>query len=126
MPVDRRHDPLPLSVPEFQVLLALVDRDLHGYALLQDIEERTGGEVSLTASTLYAALKRMLQARWIEELAAPSARSDDGRRRTYRITRRGLELARREAERLERAAQMARSKRLLPGLAARGRSGAGK
>jgi DNA-binding PadR family transcriptional regulator len=125
MPVDRRHDPLPLSVPEFQVLLALVDRDLHGYALLQDIEERTGGEVSLTASTLYAALKRMLHAGWIEELEALSGGSEEGRRRTYRITGRGLELARREAERLERAAQMARSKRLLPRLA-RGRSGAGR
>ncbi|HVS12460.1 MAG TPA: helix-turn-helix transcriptional regulator [Thermoanaerobaculia bacterium] len=126
MPVDRSQDPLPLSIPEFQVLLALIDRDLHGYALLQEIETRTGGEVSLTASTLYAALKRMLRGGWIAELEHSATDGDGARRRTYRITARGRELGRREAERLERAAQMARSKRLLPALASRGRPEAGR
>lgn len=120
MPVDRRSDPLPLSVPEFQILLSLVDRDLHGYGLLQDIEERTGGEVSLTASTLYAALKRMLRDGWIEEVAAGES-PGDARRRNYGLTATGLELARRESARLDRAAEMARAKRLLPGSAARSR-----
>ena len=58
----------PLTTPVFQILLSLVDDELHGYALIQDIRERTGGEVSLTASTLYAALKRLLDAGLIEEL----------------------------------------------------------
>ena len=47
-PIDR----LPLSVPAFHILLSLVDQDLHGYAIIKDIETRTEGEVRLTASTL--------------------------------------------------------------------------
>lgn len=102
-------DQLPLTVPAFQILLSLVDRDLHGYALIRDIEERTHGEVSLTASTLYGAVARMLDAGLIEECAS----TGDSRRRNYRITRDGRTLVRREAERLARAAAWARDKRLL-------------
>lgn len=104
-----RVDELPLSVPVFQILLSLVDRDLHGYALIRDIEARTGGEVSLTASTLYGALARLLEAGAIDETA-----SDTQRRRRYRITHAGRALLRRESERLARAAEWAREKRVLP------------
>ena len=52
----------PLTTPVFQILLSLVDRELHGYAIIQDIAERTDGELRLTASTLYAAVKRLLDA----------------------------------------------------------------
>jgi DNA-binding PadR family transcriptional regulator len=107
----------PLSAPVFQILLALVDDDLHGYAIIQDIAARTGGEVRLTASTLYAAVKRLLDAGWIEELTErPRAERDDPRRRYYRITRLGRDAARAEARRVERLAAMARAKRLLPPL----------
>ena len=102
-------DQLPLTVPVFQILLSLVDRELHGYALIKDIDERTGGEVSLTASTLYGAVARMLDAGLIEECPT----NDKDRRRSYRITRAGRTLVRREAERLARAADWAREKRLL-------------
>ncbi|HJR41769.1 MAG TPA: PadR family transcriptional regulator [Gemmatimonadaceae bacterium] len=105
----------PLTTPVFQILLSLVDRELHGYAIIQDIAERTEGEVRLTASTLYAAVKRLLDAGLIEELAhRPRGAKDDPRRRYYRITRHGLTAARAEARRLERLAAMARAKRLLP------------
>jgi len=101
----------------FQILLALVDDDLHGYAIIQDIAARTGGEVRLTASTLYAAVKRLLDAGWIEELTErPRTERDDPRRRYYRITRLGRDAARAEARRVERLAAMARTKRLLPPL----------
>jgi DNA-binding PadR family transcriptional regulator len=104
-------DQTPLTVPVFHILLSLVDQDLHGYALIREIEQRTGGEVRLTASTLYGAIARMLDASLIEELEAePSPQ----RRRRYRITRSGRSLIRREAARLERAAGWARAKRLLP------------
>ena len=120
MPHDRDAGPAaaaPLSAPVFQILLALVDDDLHGYAIIQDIAARTGGEVRLTASTLYAAVKRLLDAGWIEELAErPRAERDDPRRRYYRITRLGRDVARAEARRVERLAAMARAKRLLPPL----------
>lgn len=102
-------DKLPLTVPVFQILLSLVDREMHGYALIKDIDGRTRGEVSLTASTLYGALARMLDAGLVEEWPA----EDEGRRRSYRITRAGRALVRREAERLARAAGWARDKRLL-------------
>ena len=114
----RRREPerhLPLTVPVFQILLSLSDRDLHGYAIIQDIRERTAGEVELTASTLYAAIKRLLDTRLIDELdTRPGPEDDDPRRRYYRITALGLDVARLEAARLERAVKMARQKKLTP------------
>ena len=104
---------LPLTVPVFQILLSLSDQDLHGYAIIQDIRERTFGEVELTASTLYAAIKRLLDSRLIEEVdtrAGPE--DDDPRRRYYRMTALGLDVVRLEAARLERAVRMARRKKL--------------
>ena len=106
---------LPLTVPVFQILLSLSDQDLHGYAIIQDIRERTEGEVDLTASTLYAAIKRLLDMRLIDELdARPGPEDDDPRRRYYRITALGLDVARLETARLERAVKMARQKKLTP------------
>jgi DNA-binding PadR family transcriptional regulator len=117
MPGDRDDASGPLTAPVFQILLSLVDEELHGYAIIQDIAARTGGEVRLTASTLYAAVKRLLDAGWIEELTErPRAERDDPRRRYYRITRLGRDAARAEARRVERLAAMARAKRLLPPL----------
>ncbi len=105
-PVDR----LPLTVPVFQILLSLVDQDLHGYALIRDIDERTAGEVRLTASTLYGALARLLDGGFVEE-NEPHVGQE--RRRCYRLTRAGRALVRLEAERLARSAGWARDKRLL-------------
>jgi len=104
-----------LTTPVFHILLSLVDGELHGYAIIRDIAERTDGEVRLTASTLYAAMKRLLDTGWIEEMVArPRGERDDARRRYYRITRLGRAAALGEARRLERLAAMARAKRLLP------------
>ena len=106
---------LPLTVPVFQILLSLSDQDLHGYAIIQDVRERTAGEVELTASTLYAAIKRLLDHRLIEELdTRPGPEEDDPRRRYYRITPLGLDVARLETARLERLLKMARQKKLTP------------
>jgi DNA-binding PadR family transcriptional regulator len=114
MPTD---PPPPLSTQVFQILLSLVDADLHGYAIIQDVANRTGGEVRLTASTLYAAIPRLLEAGWIVEATRrPRADEDDPRRRYYQLTAAGREAARTEAQRLERLAGMARRKRLLPPL----------
>lgn len=104
---------LPLSEPVFQILLSLSDQQLHGYAIIKDVRDRTDGQVELTASTLYAAVKRLLDAELIQELRAPS-RDDDPRRRYYAITAHGLEVARLETARLERTLRMARQKRLAP------------
>lgn len=104
---------LPLSEPVFQILLSLADQELHGYAIIQDIRERTEGAVDLTASTLYAAIKRLLDSGLISELTARPA-ADDARRRYYGITALGIEVAQLETARLDRALRMARKKRLTP------------
>ena len=103
----------PLTTPVFQILLSVADGDRHGYAIIQDILARTDGEVRLTASTLYAAIKRLLDAGLLHEVDAPEE-TGGAPRRCYRITRAGRQLAQREAERLARAVAMARDKRLLP------------
>ena len=106
--------PVNLSTPAFQILLSLVDEDQHGYAIIMDVAARTDGEVRLTASTLYTAIKRMLEAGWIDERATPPrGQKDDPRRRYYRLTRLGRETLKAEAARIERLASMARAKGLL-------------
>jgi DNA-binding PadR family transcriptional regulator len=101
---------LPLSVPVFHILVALADQDLHGYAIIAEIRERTEGEVTLTASTLYAAVARLLSQGHIEEVEGQDDEKDDSRRRYYRISRTGRDLAASEVQRLERAVSQARAK----------------
>ena len=110
---DRAARHLPLSEPVFQILLSVSDQELHGYAIIQDIRARTEGAVDLTASTLYAAVKRLLDTQLIKEVK-PRQTDDDARRRYYEITQLGLEVVRLEAARLERSVRMAREKRLMP------------
>jgi len=103
-----------LSPQAFQILLSLASgSELHGYAIIQDVRERTAGGMALTASTLYAAIKRMLDAGLIAEVEGPRE-TGGAPRRCYRITRAGMATARREAEHLARTVEMARDKRLLP------------
>ena len=102
-------DLLPLSIPVFQLLISLSDRDLHGYALIGDIRQRTNGEVDLSTSTLYGAIKRMMRDRLIQKSdIRPAPESDDERRRYYRVTDLGREAAHCEARRIERLAELVR------------------
>jgi DNA-binding PadR family transcriptional regulator len=81
-----------------------------------DVERRTNGALSLHAGSLYRALNRLLEAGLIEELEErPDPQHDDERRRYYRLTAKGLEVARGEARRLEAQVDAARQRRLLPG-----------
>jgi DNA-binding PadR family transcriptional regulator len=101
---------LPLTPIAFEILLALADGERHGY------NARSGGAVSLHAGTLYRALARLLESALIEELAtSPDPSSDDERRRYYRLTARGIAVARAEASRLEGQVAVARARRLLKG-----------
>ena len=105
---------LPLPVSEFQILLALGDSERHGYGIRQEVAGRTGDEVQLGPGTLYGSIKRMLAAGLIEESdERPDPEFDDERRRYYRITAFGLEVAAAEARRMERLVAQARQKRLL-------------
>ena len=104
----------PLSPAMFHVLLALAGEDLHGYAILKEVTLRTGGEVQLSTGTLYGIIKRLLNDGLISELRQrPAAAEDDGRRRYYRLTAPGREVAAAEAQRLEKVVALARSRHLL-------------
>lgn len=94
---------LPLKPPVFHALLALGRGDRHGYALLKEIEERSGGIVTLLPAALYRHLQRMLDdGLIIEAPKRPARANDDERRRYYRITALGRRVAEAEISRLER------------------------
>lgn len=106
---------VPLRPVEFQILLSLSKKERHGYAILQDAESRTGGEVAPGLATLYRALRRMEDQGLVEESERASGPDDDERRRYYRITEEGRSLARAEARRLEMLVQAAADADLLGG-----------
>ncbi len=103
---------LPLSEAVFELLLALADAERHGYAIMQEVEARTGGRVRLGPGTLYGAIKRLREDGLVEEVEGREGDADE-RRRTYRLTAFGREVAALEARRLERLLEAARAKRLL-------------
>jgi len=107
---------LPLTPAMFHILVALADGDKHGYAIMKEAEQRSEGEVRLSAGTLYGIIKRLREEGMIEEMKRRSAFArGEERRRTYRLTRFGREVALAEAQRLEKILAMARSKNLLAG-----------
>jgi DNA-binding PadR family transcriptional regulator len=96
---------------EFEILLSLAGGDLHGYAIIQDIGERSGGTLTVRPGTLYRAISRLLDAGLIQEVA--SAQGDDERRRYYSMTRAGRQVAAVETQRLERQLATARARKLV-------------
>jgi DNA-binding PadR family transcriptional regulator len=105
---------LPLPPATFQILLALLDGERHGYAIMRELAERTAAAGRIGPGTLYGSLKRLLEAGLVEE-GAERADPDlgDERRRYYRITEFGLSVARAEARRLEGMVRAARQKKLI-------------
>ena len=98
----------------FHILLALADKERHGYDIMREIDERSEKKVRLGPGTLYGSIKRMLSDGLIEELdERPDPELDDERRRYYRLTNLGHRVAVAEAERLEKLVKSARSKKLL-------------
>lgn len=107
-------DFLPLTPAMFHVLLALADKERHGYEIMQEVHERTEGSVRLGPGTLYGSIKRMLSDGLVEESAErPDPELDDERRRYYRLTDFGYRVARAEAERLALLLKSVRAKKLL-------------
>lgn len=106
---------LPLPPATFHILVAVADDDRHGYAVIQDIAARTGGELKLSAGTLYRSIQRMLeQGLIVETHQRPAPELDDERRRYYRITSFGTAVAKAEARRLAQLVKMARARGLAP------------
>lgn len=105
---------LPLPPATFHILIALAREDRHGYAVIQDIEQRTGGELRLSPGTLYRSIQRMLEQGLIRETRdRPAPELDDERRRYYRITPLGEAVAGAEAQRMSQLVKMARAQGLV-------------
>jgi DNA-binding PadR family transcriptional regulator len=117
----KRNRPAPDDEPNplltsavFHILLALADGESHGYGIMQDVERFTNGETRLGPGTLYRSIQRMLVDGLIEELAISlHDETDEDRRRYYRLTPKGLAVARREAQRLGDLVEAARHRNLL-------------
>jgi len=112
MPFKSADSALPLTPISFEILLALLQGELHGYAILQAVEGRLTGKLPLRTGTMYRALARLLDEGLIEKAGA--ADDEDPRRRYYRITAHGRATARAEARRLADQVEAARAHRLLP------------
>lgn len=105
---------LPLPPTTFHILLALFEEERHGYAIIQDVEARTEGALRLSAGTLYRTIARLVEQGLIAEVTRRRAPGDDPRRRYYRLTPFGIEVARAETRRLSQLVRMARAKGLKP------------
>ena len=93
---------LPLKTNWFHILLSLAPAEQHGYGIMQDVAQRTGGKIRLWPATLYGTIKRLIDEGLIEESAErPAPELDDARRRYYRLTRLGKHVLDAETERLE-------------------------
>jgi DNA-binding PadR family transcriptional regulator len=106
---------LPLQAATFHILMALADGDRHGYAILQEVAERTAGDVRLSPGTLYRSIQRMQeQGLIVETRERPAPPLDDQRRRYYRMTELGGAVARAEVCRLDRLVRLARTHGFAP------------
>ena len=106
---------LPLPPATFHILVALADEDRHGYAVIKDVAARTGGRLRLSPGTLYRSIDRMVQQGLIREInSRPAREMDDQRRRYYRITPFGREVALAESRRLTQMLDLARARGLAP------------
>ena len=110
----RKLNPLPAAA--FQILLSLVEEDLHGYGIMRQVAEQTEERMRLGPGTLYSSIQTLLEARLIEEVdARADAKLGQARRRYYRVTSAGRKLVRSEAERLADLLRVARAKKVLRG-----------
>jgi DNA-binding PadR family transcriptional regulator len=110
----RKLDPLPAAA--FQIMLALSDGDLHGYAIMREVEEQTGGRLRLGPGTLYGSIQALLEGKLIEEVdRSENTEERRERRRYYRLTAAGRKLTRSEAEKMADLLRVARARKILRG-----------
>ena len=112
-PSERR----PLKPAVFRILLALGDEDLHGYAIMRSLSDKSEGRERILPGTLYATLARMVDEGLVGELAPPEGEASGGpQRRYYRRTDLGRTAAQAESERLRALLEIAAAQNLLPGI----------
>jgi len=103
---------LPLTPIVLHILLSLAEGERHGYAIAQEIETATAGQVRAGPGTMYGSIQRMLTSSLIEEVATGAV--DDDRRRYYRMTTLGRRVLELELQRLVDVVAIARDKHVLP------------
>jgi DNA-binding PadR family transcriptional regulator len=97
----------------FYILLSLSGQEQHGYGIMNDVLDRTNGQIRLWPATLYGTLKRLIDEGLIEESdERPAPELDDARRRYYRLTPAGKHVLNAESERLEELVGILRKRRL--------------
>ena len=105
----------PLTPAVLDIMVALGNEEMHGYAIMQEVRRRTSGKRRLAPGTLYRSLKQMEERGWVvESEERPDPSLDDERRRYYRLTELGRRVALAEVERLEGLVDAARSKGFVP------------
>jgi len=110
----RKLDPLPAAA--FQIMLALSDGELHGYAIMREVEEQSGGRLRLGPGTLYGSIQALLEGKLIEEVDRPGDTEERReRRRYYRLTATGRKRTRSEAEKMADVLRVARARKILRG-----------
>lgn len=103
----------PIKPVWFHILLALADGARHGFGIRESVEARTEGAIRLWPATLYGSVREMAEAGLIEPLEGEDDPDDDQRRRYYQLTRRGREVLRGEADRLQALVDAARASQAL-------------
>jgi PadR family transcriptional regulator, regulatory protein PadR len=98
---------MPLSEQTFYILLSLAGGPLHGYAILKEIEQLSQGRMRISVSTLYTALKRLLESGWIERLGEDEPEESDRPRKIYQLTPLGRQTLGSESRRLKELVQAA-------------------
>jgi DNA-binding PadR family transcriptional regulator len=112
---DELQNMLPLTPAVFFVLLALVEGERHGYAIMQAVASLSSERVRMGPGTLYSTIQRLVDLSLIEETRGSGEPSDhESRRRYYRLTRHGKALLEAEISRMESVVRLARQKKLVP------------
>lgn len=101
------HDQLPLTETTFFIVVSLASGPKHGYAIMKEVEALSEGRVTLSTSTLYGGLKRMLASGWIERVPDPEPDESDRERKAYSLTKLGQRIFQAETKRLRRLANVA-------------------
>ena len=104
---------LPLTEPVFHILLALAERDLHGYGIILAVQNATAGKLRLRTGTLYTAMPRLVDDGLIEEIESDDDDAEEDRRRVYRLTPFGRAVASAESVRVANLTALARARGLI-------------
>ena len=106
---------LPLKPVVFHILLALAERDAHGYGVIQSVRTQTSGRIHLETGPFYRHLRKLMDRGWVEESADRPLDDDLRRGAYYRLTHLGMEILRAESRRMAEVVSLTAEMGLVPG-----------